>query len=97
MKPILFRRVVSVEVSETFDWYESERPGLGGEFLQELDRTIETIRSGPQLFQKRHRDLRSAKLHRFPYRVFYQELDDRIIVVACVHGHRSPKVWQRRT
>jgi toxin ParE1/3/4 len=96
VKPVEFRRAASADVSDAFDWYEQERPGLGGEFLQELDRTIERIRSGPQQYQIKYRVLRSAKLRRFPYRVFYREADDHVVIVGCIHGHRSPRVWQRR-
>lgn len=41
-------------------------------------------------------DIRRALLRRFPYCVFYIVLSNEIVVLACVHGHRDPKIWQDR-
>jgi plasmid stabilization system protein ParE len=33
---------------------------------------------------------------RFPFGVFYQVEEDRVVVIAVLHGSRHPRAWQRR-
>jgi toxin ParE1/3/4 len=35
-------------------------------------------------------------LQRFPYVVFYREVDDRVEVIAVAHGAREPGYWRNR-
>lgn len=35
------------DLSETRDWYEAQRPGLGGEFLAAVDERLDHIRDFP--------------------------------------------------
>jgi hypothetical protein len=35
-------------------------------------------------------------LRRFPYFLAFEENGDEIVVLACIHGHRGPEVWQSR-
>jgi hypothetical protein len=32
----------------------------------------------------------------FPYGVFYALYPNEAVVIACLHGARSPQVWRRR-
>jgi plasmid stabilization system protein ParE len=33
---------------------------------------------------------------RFPYGLFYRLLDQQVVVVACFHTSRNPRVWRDR-
>lgn len=35
-------------IQQGFDWYEEQKPGLGDEFLQELESFFSRIKSNPQ-------------------------------------------------
>lgn len=37
------------DIQKAFEWYESEQPGLGGEFLASLRECLETIRNSPEV------------------------------------------------
>jgi plasmid stabilization system protein ParE len=53
--------------------------------------------TGPGMYAVALRDVRRAKLRRFPYLVYYRVFTDRIEVLGVLHGGQDPQVWQRRT
>jgi hypothetical protein len=42
------------------------------------------------------RDIRRQLLKRFPYGLFYRLIEGQVVVVACFHAKRSPRVWRSR-
>jgi len=84
------------DIQSTFDWYESQRPGLGDEFLVSLRERLETIRGFPETFPVLYRDIRRAVVSRFPYVVFYVVQPTRVAVLAVLHQSRNPEIWPRR-
>lgn len=90
-------RVAAVEdVAVARAWYESERPGLGDDFLVEVDAALERIVESPLRYPVLVRDTRQALLRRFPYRLLYRVAGEDVVVVACFHARRDPGLWKRR-
>jgi len=85
------------DIQSTFEWYESQRSGLGDEFLASLRERLETVRSFPEAFPVLYRDVRRAVVSRFPYVVFYIAQPTRVAVLAVVHQSRNPATWPRRS
>ena len=96
MKVVLFRAAAEADVAEAYAWYERQRRGLGGEFRGELASILKRIADSPETFQVLHRNTRRASMHKFPYSVFFRIYPETIIVVACMHGRRSPTRWRLR-
>ena len=94
--PFRFRPEVPEDLREACRWYEDKRAGLGEEFLAEVHATLLRIENNPELYVTSHRDIRSARLHRFPYLVHYRLLGDTVLVLAVMHGGRDPAKWQNR-
>ena len=91
------RPAAAAEIEEAALWYEAKRPGLGKEFLDELRFVKASIQEAPaSRYPVVMRDTRRAILRRFPYALYFRMLRDRVLVVACMHGRRHPKRWQRR-
>lgn len=86
---------VAWEMREVFRWYESQRSGLGGEFLGELDRAIEAVRRAPDAYLRCYGNFSRFKLARFPYVVFYEWSGEVIYIVGVFHTSRDPGVWPR--
>ena len=84
------------DIQSTFEWYESQRSGLGDEFLASLREKLETVRSFPEAFPVLYRNVRRAVVSRFPYVVFYLVQPTRVAVLAVVHQSRNPANWPRR-
>ena len=88
------------EASDAAAYYGLEVPGLGDDFLAELDRAIIAIgeqpETWPRLGRVRQRIVRRFLLSRFPYSVVYLLNDDQALVVAVAHGRRRPRYWTGR-
>ena len=67
------------------DWYEQQRKGLGLEFLDEISAAMRVLEHTPQLFRLYFRNFRRQQLRRFPYKIFYQIIDGRVIVFRVLH------------
>jgi toxin ParE2 len=77
-------------------FYESQRKGLGREFRDEIQSTLERIKRLPGAWHPLSKNTRRCRTHRFPYGVIYQETSGEILVVAIAHLHRKPGYWQDR-
>jgi plasmid stabilization system protein ParE len=84
--------IVDADVEAAFQWYESEKEGLGYEFLDELRR----IRNGPLKYQVLSSGIRRAMTRRFPYAIYFLVEGTLIVILAVLHAGRDPAVWQRR-
>jgi plasmid stabilization system protein ParE len=87
---------VDFDVEAAFTWYESEEPGLGIEFLDELRAVYDRIAEGPLRYQELRSGVRRALTRRFPYSVYFSFEGDVIIILAVLHARRDPAEWQRR-
>jgi plasmid stabilization system protein ParE len=84
------------DIAQAFQWYENERPDLGYRFMARVDETLERIAENPALFAPKIKDVRRALVDQFPYAIWYRLVDD-VVVIACIHTHRSPRVATART
>jgi plasmid stabilization system protein ParE len=94
--PVVFRPQARCEFDEAGDWYEQECPGLGLEFLGEIERLLLRIAETPNQFPTIHLDVHKAVARRFPYSVYFRERDQMIVILAVFHSARNPAVWQQR-
>jgi len=98
VKPVIFHRDAEAELRAAVAYYEQQRPGLGLDLQAEVERAIGRIQEHPQLFpQHTTLGLRKCVVRRFPYTIFYLELDDNIWIAAVAHQRRRPGYWASRT
>jgi plasmid stabilization system protein ParE len=91
-----FRLEASADIAEAFSWYEAQRPGLGTEFDEEIDRTLGYVQDMPLAGRLIHRTLRRALVRRFPFAIYYALTADLIEVRGVLHSRRHPGHWRRR-
>ena len=84
------------DLLEARAWYDNMRPGLGERFALAVDATVEAIAERPLQFRVVYRNRRRAGVRRFPYGIFFEVQERRIVVIACFHGRRNPRRWQSR-
>ena len=78
-------------------WYEERQPGLGDEFLTEVDRAIRALCETPLLHRVRFADVRRAPVHRFKfYGVYYIVNEQEVWVLAIFHGQQHPRRLEER-
>lgn len=85
-----------MEFRESALFYEGELPGLGVEFVAEVERTIEFVVIHPNAGSPLWGDFRRALVRRFPFAVIYRAKDETVYVVAVAHQHRRPNYWRSR-
>jgi toxin ParE1/3/4 len=95
-RELIIRPEAQAELAEAFDWYERQRPGLGEELLAHVEAGLAQIRHVPKRNPIIYKQVRRLLIRRFPYSIFYSIDDDRITVLAILHGSRDPRRWQRR-
>jgi plasmid stabilization system protein ParE len=93
---VVLRAEAEEDLEEARDWYEDQRPGLGVEFLAEVDAAIYRLADAPQRFPEVHGSLRRGLLRRFPYAIYFLAEADRIVIVAILHQRRNPAAWNQR-
>ena len=96
MSRVRFTPAARAELIEAQRWYETASPGLGQRFVAEIDRTIARMIEGPTRLPLVYKTLRRARVHVFPYALFYCIEGDTLLVVACFHSRRKPMIWQSR-
>lgn len=95
-------RQAADEAEAAAAWYEQERQGLGGEFVEAIEAAIDVIEDGflPLSPMPGIAGAQGAKrliLRRFPYDIVIVDRDDERIVVAFAHHSRKPGYWRDRT
>ena len=91
-----FLAVARSELDAAVEYYDSEQPGLGQEFLIEALEAADRIRAFPQGWTPFHRGMRRCRLQRFPYGLIYLVEGDSILIVAVANLHRLPDYWVGR-
>jgi plasmid stabilization system protein ParE len=70
-------------------WYEAQRPGLGAEFLGELELRIASLADNALLYAAQVEGVRRVFARRFPYAVYYQLTDEDVVVLSVMHARRE--------
>lgn len=84
------------ELEAGVDYYNTDCPGLGYEFADEVYLTINRIVDSPEAWHPLSARTRRCLTHRFPYAVIYQQRPDCLLIVSVMHLHRHPDTWKGR-
>jgi plasmid stabilization system protein ParE len=96
MKPIVFHPDATEEARAVAAHYAAIRAELAAGFHTELDAALARIGDNPLLYAAESGKIRVCPLRRFPYSIFYEDMEDRVWVAAVGHHHRRPAYWARR-
>lgn len=97
MKPITFDSEAENEFRAAASYYEGQQAGLGDDFVAEVEQAVQRIAQMPQSFPLHgSAGFRKCLLRRFPYTLYFLELQDRIWVAAVAHQRRRPGYWSHR-
>jgi len=99
MKPVKFLPEAEEELIEAAKYYESQASGLGIDFLNMVERTVDYIKEAPERWpyiEGKNKKVRKHLVRKFPFGVFYSNELDEIVVHAIAHLHRKPGYWKKR-
>ena len=94
---VRFLSIAERELTDAFEYYDGEKPGLGLEFMVEVEAAIQRIVEFPEARPKISDRVRRCRTRRFPFGVLYQLPDEEILVVAIMDLRRDSESWKDRT
>ena len=81
------------DIARAAAWYEARKEGLGEQFADRVQETIERIKLNPVGYQIVYRGLRRASLRQFKdWGVFFTIRLNHSLVIACLSGKRHPSL-----
>lgn len=97
MKPVLVQASARQELRDSAAWYRVRNQEVADRFVREVERTLELIETFPgtgariPLVTGKTRRLPVAG---FPYHLVFEELADRVEVLAVAHDRKRPGYWR---
>lgn len=89
----------NAELVAAAEYYELNRTGLSGLFLDEVDRAFRLLRRYPfsgRAVDQTIPDLCRLPLRRFPYQLIYRPDRHELLIVAIAHSSQRPGYWESR-
>jgi toxin ParE1/3/4 len=97
LKPIVFHPGSKQELASAVAYYEGIRSTLRVRFQKAVELSCTLIQRQPKLFpQYKQSNFRKCIVKRFPFNIFFMELDSAIWVAAVAHHKRRPDYWIHR-
>ncbi len=96
-KKVIIRPEAESDIYDAYQWYETQRKGLGEDFLLCIEDALSRASRNPIIYSVVYKEVRRVLIHRFPFGVFFIDDEERILVLAVLHARRNPKMWKNRT
>lgn len=93
--PAIRSTKAQADVDDALAYYLLEAPHMASRFLDSLERAVTHIQRSPGTGSQRYAveldmpGLRFWSLNKFPFALFYLELDDHLLVLRLVHMSRD--------
>ena len=96
MRRISYGSAAKSDLRSAKRYYDELRPGLGEEFVLEVEAQLSKIAEYPNAFRVVQDKTRKVPIKRFLFDIYYAPTDEEIFVVAVVHRRRHPDFWKNR-
>ncbi|MEK7685574.1 MAG: type II toxin-antitoxin system RelE/ParE family toxin [Verrucomicrobiota bacterium] len=84
------RRLAEDDAVAAAAWYDEQLPGLGGDFLDEVEAAVSSLADNALIHSIRFTDVRCVRLQRFKdYGAYYLIRGNEVWVLAVLHGARE--------
>jgi toxin ParE1/3/4 len=94
--PTILRPEAEVDIQTNCDELERVQPGLGRRFVAGVREILERIETMPEIYGAIWKDVHAARLKKFQYVVYHVVFEDRVEVLAVLHGARDAPTWKSR-
>jgi len=92
-RAVEFQPAAQSDIQDGFIWYETQRTGLGAEFLRAIATARDQLARSAERYPTTRGPFRWLKLRRFPYALHFDIVADSVRVHACLHFRQSPTRW----
>lgn len=93
---LIFHPEAELEFSEAANYYQEHSPGLGVEFIEEVQYGLELLKRHPDIFPQIEPGVRRILIRRFPFAILFHRSSDIVFILAIMHLHRNPEYWKQR-
>ncbi|MGA8501517.1 MAG: type II toxin-antitoxin system RelE/ParE family toxin [Candidatus Sulfotelmatobacter sp.] len=93
---VRYHQGATEDVKSATIWYLGRSLKAAQDFVEELDRAVNTILEAPERWPMGESNARRFLLWRFPFSVIYSEHEGGIVIWAVAHSSRRPEYWTRR-
>lgn len=93
----VFHPLAEQELLDAVSYYEGQKLGLGLEYLEEMEHSVNFLIRYPYVGTTVRGSIRRLVLPKFPYSLLYRVLEDNSIrILAVAHHKRRPQYWISR-
>lgn len=98
MKPLEFHEEAEHDLDDSVVYYDRQQEGLGQQFADAVELAVQRIRENPERFQRHEgTEIRKLRMDRFPFTIYFQDLDECVWIVAVAHHKRRKDFWLHRS
>ena len=94
---LIYHPEAEAEIIEAAKYYDRQVPGLGGQFLEEIDGAVAAILDAPERWRRIDGEIRRYLAKRFPFGIYYRTEGEVLSILAAKHHRRHPDYWRRRS
>ena len=88
---LFYTAYAKADLASSFTWYETQRKGLGFDFLDCVEIAIKAIIRNPESSPKTHQNFHRKIIRRFPFSIFYTIESENIVVHAVFDNRQDPE------
>lgn len=88
---VLYTERSEIDIEIAYDWYNLQVSGLGDDFLDSIEDSIDQISNHPDMFQVRYSVFRGCPIKRFPFVIYYTVEEDFIVIHSVFDSRQNPK------
>jgi len=88
---LLYTQRAKNDVELAFAWYESQRTGLGFDFLDCIEVSLKNILEFPELYKNIYSNFRRCVIRRFPFSIFYTIEANKIVIHSVFDNRQDPQ------
>lgn len=87
------------DIKSITSWYNQAQAGLGDRFLNMVINQIDSLKTNPQVYAIRYKEIRCITVEKFPYMVHYYFNDETKTseVLAVISTSRNPRIWEEKS
>ena len=91
---VFFSAAAELEMEQAYDYFESQRPGLGDGLAGEIESGVRQIAEHPLRWPEEEVGFRRYRLRRFKYKLIYRISGNQTQIVSVWHLSRRPGGWR---
>lgn len=84
------------EFEDALEWYAARNHAVSLRFARAVEQTTDAVGEMPFRFAEIYPGKRHARVNDFPYSLIFTVDEERILILACFHGKRNPRLWHTR-